>query len=175
MKPLSVLLLCALCSCGTTRLTAVGGMSDFGSDLEPVEEHSTAGLEMSQVPEEGGFGFELGARYGEDSAAELGVSQKLESLEGYAGPRYEWRWGKFTPYLSAGLSFLRLESRVGDSPSEHDSDIGFYGNAGVDLALGEHWFFGAAARMTADHDMVFSDVSGDADAWQYLFRFGYSF
>lgn len=175
MKYLSTLLLFALCSCGTTRLTAVGGLADLGSDVTPVDEHTVIGLEVSQVPAAGGLGYELGARYGEDSGAISGYSVKAESFEGYAGPRYEWHIDRFKPFLSAGISYFRMRGSVPGVGSDHDSDVGFYGCVGADYELAKNWFIGAAIRKTVDHDGTLYGGSGDVDAWQYLFRFGYSF
>lgn len=174
MRTLAALLL-LLCSCGTIRLTTVGGLADLGSDVYPVDRHTVIGTEVSQVPEEGGLGYEVGARYGEDSGADGGVSVKAESFEAYAGPRYEWHLDRFAPYLSAGLDYFQMWARPSGLPSDHDSDIGYYGCVGVDVDLAEGWFLGLAIRKTVDLDGVYYGAAGDVDAWQYLLRFGFSF
>ncbi len=170
MKSLAPLLLLLVASCGTTRITAVGGKADFGNDLDPVEEHSVGGLEVSSGPKGGGFGFELGGHYGHKSS----TSVSSESYEYYAGPRYEWRLGDWSPFLSAGLSDLRVRSSSSGTSSMHDTDLGFYAAVGTDYHFGHGWHLGLSLRKTMQHDLVFQGTSGDADAWQYLLRFGWA-
>jgi hypothetical protein len=175
MKHFTPLLLVLVASCGTTRITGVGGKTDFGHDLTPIEEHTVGGLEVSSGPKGGGFGFEVGARYGRDSGSDAGIGFKSESYEYYGGPRYEWRLGGWSPFLSAGLSELRLRADSSVASSAHDSDLGFYVAAGSDYHFGNGWHLGASLRKTIDHDASPLGVDGDADSWQYLMRLGYAF
>lgn len=153
---------------------AVGGKSDLGSDQRPSEEQSVAGLEVSHGPKGGGFGFEVGARYGRDSGTDGATSFTTESYEYYGGARYEWRINGWSPFVSAGLTELHLRGRSTGVDSAHDTDIGFYAAAGGDYHFGDGWHFGGSLRKTVDHDLNLQG-GGDADAWQYLLRLGYAF
>ncbi|MFT7668556.1 MAG: hypothetical protein ACI8X5_001250 [Planctomycetota bacterium] len=174
MKKFAILLL-LLASCGTTRITAIGGKIDLGSDIKPAEELTAGGIEVSSGPVGGGFGFELGASYGKDSGSEAGTGVTSEAFEEYAGARYEWRAGDWSPFISAGLSALKLRGHADGSPSAHDTDLGYYFAAGADYHFGSGWHFGGSLRKTIDHNLKFNGTEGDADAWQYLMRFGYAF
>jgi len=174
MKYLAPLLL-LLASCGTTRVMAVGGKSDFGSDAQPIEEHVVGGIEISNGRKGGGIGFELGGRYGKDSGTDSGMQYTAESQEYYAGPRYEWRLGKWSPYVSAGMSLLSARTRESTSASVNDTDLGFYAGIGADYHFGSGWHLGANLRKTFDHNLQLAGADRDADAWQYLLRFGYAF
>jgi len=170
-----LLFLLASCSTTTTRIMAVGGKNDLGSNLSPAEEQVSGGLEISSGPRRGGLGFELGARYGQDNGTASGIGVTTESYEYYAGGRYEWRLGDWSPYLAAGLTELRLRSREESSSSGHDSDLGYYAALGADYHFGAGWHFGASLRKTVDHDIKFLGSETEADAWQYLMRLGYAF
>jgi hypothetical protein len=174
MKNLLPLLL-LLASCGTTRVMAVGGKSDFDSGLDPASEQSTGGLEVSNGPKGGGLGFEVGARYGNGSGTESGTRITSESYEYYAGARYEWRLDNWSPFISTGLTELTVRGRQQGSSSAHDSNLGYYAAVGTDYHFGGGWHFGGSVRRTIDQNISFLGNGVSADAWQYLLRFGYAF
>ena len=178
MKYLLVPLLLVLFSCGTTRIAANVGQVERNKDLKPTHSETAIGLEVSDAPEEGGLGFELGARYGTDTGNVGGADRASESWEVYVGPRYEWRFAAFSPFISAGASVLGLHGsffNLGSTTPDRDVDIGYYAGGGVDLEISENWMIGLALRRTFDHELLLSNVKGDADSWQYLVRCGYSF
>ncbi len=178
MRILAAFLLLLLCSCGTTRISANAGKAELDSDLKPLKSPTLVGLEFSDVPEEGGLGYEIGGHYGRDTGSVDGESLRSELFEGYIGPRYEFRLGQFSPYISGGadvLSYHGLFGDLGSTVPDRDTDIGFYAGLGVDFDFADHWMMGLGARATFDHDLQLSGVKGNADAWQFLFRFGYYF
>ena len=175
MKPLAPLLLLLVASCGTTRIMAVGGKSDLGNDVNPMEDQTVAGLEVSSGPPGGGLGFEVGARYGRDTGSEGGIDYLGETYEYYAGPRYEWRWGDWSPFVSAGLTLLHGRGHSTIPEKYEETDLGYYGAVGVDYHFGDGWHLGGSIRKTDDHDGSYAGTEGDADAWQYLLRFGWAF
>lgn len=179
MKHLAILLLLApLTACGTTRVTVVGGQKDLGSDLGEfkVDQQTFVGLEVSSVPVSGGFGFEVGGHFGEGSGTAGGVDYDSETTEFYAGPRYEWQNGAWSPFLSAGMSVLGLRGSSSVAPSsETEEDLGFYAAGGVDYRFKNGLFLGASVRGTFDQSVNVYGTPTDVDSIQGLLRFGYVF
>jgi len=174
----STLLLALLASCGSTRVTVVGGQKDLGSDLGEfkVDHQSFVGLEVSSVPIGGGFGFEVGGHFGEDSGTSGGVDYDAETTEFYAGPRYEWQNGAWSPFLSGGLSLLGLRGSSSATPtSENEDDLGFYAAGGVDYRFNNGLFLGASVRGTFDQSFNVLGKEADASSLQGVLRFGYMF
>jgi hypothetical protein len=174
MKQLIPLLL-LLASCGTTRVMSQAGAAEFEDSINPVADHTTAGIEVSSGPKGGGLGFELGFRFSKGSGSENGISNEAETGSYYGGARYEWRASDFSPFISVGASTLRVRSTNSAGSSDHASDLGLYLGAGADYHFGSGWHLGASLRRTIDQDVSATGFDGPGDAWVYLLRFGYAF
>jgi len=178
MRTLAALLLLVLCSCGTTRVSANLGQAEMDEDMKPANTPTLAGIEVSDVPDDGGLGWEAGGHWGRDTTTTAGDSLTTELWEGYAGPRYEFRHGNFAPYLSGGASVVTVHGAFpdkGSTETSRDTDLGLYLGAGVDWDIAHFWMIGLGVRKTFDQELTLAGVTGNADAWQFLFRFGVSY
>jgi opacity protein-like surface antigen len=141
-------------------LSLVYGERVYASgDIDPADEQDVAGLEYTRPA--AGYQFELGFL---TSAADedLGGGRfEVSSLEAYGGLRHLFGHSgdPFRPYLSAGVSALRVER---DSPIDADDedelDVGLYLRLGAYAPLGDSLRLGLDLRWFTEEPFTFGDV-----------------
>lgn len=69
----------------------------------------------------------------------------VDSYEVTMGLRKEWYWGRFTPYVGAGIDLMLVEVDVNED-KHHDVTIGGYGKVGIRYSVTEQIALGTEVR-----------------------------
>ena len=86
--------------------------------------------------------------------------------------------GTVRPYVSTGLSLLRLRSFVAtgaDGVEEGDTTWGWYGQAGLQISITPAARFGIGYRVLTGEPVELLGQRGDPDYWQLTFTLGFSY
>lgn len=187
---LSSLLPLLACSCivqqevprTRTSIDLLFGERPFEEDLyAPLDEHGSVGLEVAVNNTESGHGFAIGVLMSEEEDTLGPVEIDMAVAELWAGYRHTWggedaRWH---PFVGAGPVLLVGEisgSIAGLGSIEvTESTLGFYGQAGVRVPLGDVAQVGASLRTVFGTDIEEQGIEADLDYTALLFSVGVGF
>lgn len=167
---------CAMDGAKTNSAHVLVGGKQFSDDLEPLETQPMVGVEF--VVHNVGLGAEVGANYAKDQVTESGTRTRSESFEFYAGPRYSFEFGRWRPYLSAGVSTQQTKADVNPSGGPEVSDdttrVGAYAGVGFDVTVWDA-LLGFSIRRTFLQDITVFGADTDAASTQFYVRAGFAF
>lgn len=154
----------------------------------------TIGVQYEYVNPSGPFGdedspivSEVGVFYGHTASSAWVYGQggpsnefdvSMDTYEILLGLRKDWRLGRVTPFIGAGLDFMLADVEALGG-SDQDFNVGGYAKAGLRFALTERLSLGTEARYRAFGDFEVGDdgesVSGDLSGLAGLVSLTWSF
>ena len=157
----------------TVRLQVLFAGRDLnGDEFDPTDRPGVFGLELSQVPEAGGLGFEFGVNFAFDEEENISVpgignaDLELAQAEIYAGARAEFGRGAVRPYIGGGGALLTTQTTVEQGFSEAESDdtiFGGYVHGGIQADVNDRFFIGLDYRHFFGGDLDIAGVDVDSD------------
>lgn len=166
------------------RFSALFGKRSIDEDaFTPTDSPGVFAVEYSQVPGQGGLGFEFGLGLGfddEDGAILPNNSiadRELRQAELYAGLRAEFRAGPVRPYIGGGGTFLSTTTTIRQGflqAEEDDSVLGAYLHGGIQADLNDLLFLGLDYRYVFAEDYEFGSSSLTADYDQVSLVIGFN-